>query len=353
MILDANAQSFIQTDILPKAVDTLNSGNALTQFLLNNTKTWSGRLLERPIIIGSAGNGGSFSGLDKFSTNTTDTKVKASFDPRGYEQPVVLPQMEIDIARASDSSIEIVAASIEEAVNEMADNLGDLFYGDGTGNTSKDFLGLAAAVDDGGEVATYGGISRSTYTTWKSYEADQGGALTLAAMANAFDAATHGSDRPTVILTTEAIRSAYETLLTPTLRHTDGLKTVLPNGKISMDGTMAGHSGDLGFTGTFYRGVPIIADEKATAGTMYFLNLKHLAFYRLKSTAEGYTNVKLGGNTQIDGVYSDQFASSAAGFDWSGFMMPEDQYASVGHLILMGNLVTFNPNRHAVINTIS
>jgi hypothetical protein len=62
----------------------------------------------------------------------------------------------------------LVKEALEESQQEMMDSLGTIIYGDGTGNSSKDFLGLTAIVDDGTNVATYGTLARSTYTTIKA-----------------------------------------------------------------------------------------------------------------------------------------------------------------------------------------
>ena len=64
-------------------------------------------------------------------------------------------------------------------------------------------------------------------------------------------------------------------------------------------------------------------------------------------TKAGDTN----GNS-IEGLYEQDFGGNA-GLDWSGFIRPTDQYGRIGHMILMGNLISFNPRRHAVINGIT
>lgn len=350
MTFDANIQAIAQTELLPKAVDIVHNGNVLTMRLLGNTKPWRGTKLEQPIVTTEAGNGGSFSGLDRFSTNAVNTKQKLSFDVRAYEQPVVIPQLEADVVANSTRALELTAGAIEEAANEMADNIGDLFYSDGTGNSSKDFLGLAAIVDDGGEVATYGGLARSTYSGLQSTETDVGGALTLAVMATSFDAAKIGSDAPTLIVTTPAIWSDFEALHQATINtNVDGYRKVTASRDMV---PMSALAGEMGFDALYYRGVPVVADEKCSSGNMWFLNEKHLAFYRLKSTAEGYSDVTVGGNNQLMGEYDMQINPNV-GFDWSGFMNPVDQYGKVGHILLIGNLVSFDPRKHAVLNTIS
>ena len=69
----------------------------------------------------------------------------------------------------------------------MAQNL---YTGNGTGN---DWDSLANAASDSTLYATYGSLSRSTYTVWNGYYLASTGALTLAKLATADDAVTIGT----------------------------------------------------------------------------------------------------------------------------------------------------------------
>ena len=105
----------------------------------------------------------------------------------------------------------------------------------------------------------------------------------------------------------------------------------------------------MGFNALFFRGVPIVADDKCTSGKMWGINERHIAWYGLKSASKKYSPIQIGGNKQIDGVYSD-VPSKNMGFNFSGLIDSINQYAEVGHIILLGNLISFNPNRHWTIN---
>jgi hypothetical protein len=341
MALDTNALAMAEEALGAKVVDTVLQGNLITKKFLGSTKSWEGTKMGKSIIIAKPGTGMSFSGMDRFNTNTSDTKVKLQFEAKGYTHNVVIPQMEADLIASSPSqAAEFVALHLQEAANSMADDIGSLLYADGTAS-SKNIQGLDAIIDDGGEVATYGGLSRSTYTTIKANETDLGGALTQTAMASMFDLCEVGNDRPTMILTTPAVWSKYEALN----------QTYINANYDSARKVGDGLNGELGYAFLAYRGVPVYKDDKCTAQKMFFVNEKHIGFYRLKSTDSQYKNMAVGSNKDIEGVYSDP--SGIVGFDFSGFQRPIDQYGLVGHFILMGDLVSFNPNRHGVINTIS
>lgn len=350
MTFDTNLKAVTEKALLPKAVDSVLNSNVHTSRTLGNMKAWRGETLDKSFIYQTGGQGGSFSGFDKFNTASVNTKIRLSFDPRGYEIPVVLGGMEVAVNANSDRSVDLVAEAMEEASNEGSDQVGGYLYADGTGNSSKDFLGLAAIVDDGGEVATYGGQSRTTYTTLKANETDLGGALTLAAMATMYDSCKRGNDKPNILYTTEAIWSDYEALNQAGIQNNqDGYRQATAKSSVR---TVDALKGEMGFDALTYRGALVVADEKCTSGTMWFINERWIAFYGLKATLDGYTPIMVGGNQSIEGVYEDEPRESL-GFSWSGFKQPVDQFAEIGHILLLGNYVSFNPNRHGVLNTIS
>ena len=94
----------------------------------------------------------------------------------------------------------------------------------------------------------------------------------------------------------------------------------------------------------------MIADEKCPAGYMFGLNTRSMAFYGLKSTADGYKNVTFMNDDSLDSVYN---VPTTTGFAWSGFNTPIDQYGKVGHIILMGNLICNSPRNNFLLTGIS
>lgn len=91
--------------------------------------------------------GTSFAGFDTFSTAASDTRVNLLFVPKFYETNVVLPLDEISANSTDERVLDMAKLEIASRAQDMADSIGTLFMGDGTGNGSKDFLGLNAIVD--------------------------------------------------------------------------------------------------------------------------------------------------------------------------------------------------------------
>jgi hypothetical protein len=195
---------------------------------------------------------------------------------------------------------------------------------------------------------------RATYTGIKGNYVSIGGNLTLSNLRTEYNACTHGADSPNLILTTKAVWAFYEKLLTPTVstqvtnsslmgyaKFTGAAMGGIPN--IVAPGTDL--KGTQGFSAIYYNGVPVVADESCSAGYLYMLNTRSLAFYGVPSTHPDYKPVKFT-DSSMDSVYN---VPAVTGFSFSGFNTPVDQYGRVGHILLMGNLICNNPRLNGVM----
>lgn len=330
-------QTTVQTKYLPKVVDTVLNSNVFFQRVVRAAKQWQGRKLEVPFKYAKNSTGGSFSGFDTLSTNATDNRAKMEFFPKFYNMTVALPGDELSVAESAGEQeiLNLMKLTIQSDTEDAADDLGTMFYADGTGNSSKDLLGLAALVDDGGTVATIGGQSRSTYSTLQSTVTASGGTLTLAKLDTLWSAVTSGNQKPTLGLTTETIFNLYGQLLRPQERINKEV------------GLMKGMKSGTGFTSLSYNGMPIVADEKCTSGVLFFLNEDFIDFYAL--TMYGTKPIKYSG--QIEG--NDYEAPVGLGFSWSDWIKPANSASVVGHIYFGGQLITNNPKRHGKLTGIT
>jgi hypothetical protein len=316
---------------MPKLVDTVLNSNVFASRALANAKRFRGEQHKFPVKVSKNTTGQSFQGYDTFSTNASDTRQNLAFDPAFYQISVSLPLDELSVNSGAERVLDLMGIETASSAQDMADDIGTLFYGDGTGNGGKDFLGLEAIVDDGSNAATFGGLSRTTYSTLNSTVTASGGTLTLAKMATLWNAAASGSQRPTAAYCDETVWSLYEQLLEPKLR-------IQKNVGLDKKGLASG----TGFTGLDYKGMPVLADEKATAQTMYFLNedfIDWLALPMAKTMPINFASQNIEGN--------DYSAVKGLGFSWSDWIKPSNAAAVIGHVYLGGNLVSSNPKRHA------
>jgi len=336
-----------QSKLIPKLVDTILNSNVLATRLLNKANKWSGERMKFPVKYSKNTTGTSFAGFDTFSTAATDNRVNLEFVPKFYQMTVALPLDELSVNATEEKVLDLAKIELASTAQDMADDIGTLFYGTGTGNGSKDFLGLEAIVDDGTNAATYGSLSRSTYSTLNSTVTASSGTLSLAKMSTLYNAAASGSQTPTLGVTTEAIFALYESLLQPQERIAKTVDVVKGRASKGLN-SGSGLVGGTGFTGLFYKGFPILADEKATSGVLYFLNEDFLEWYALPmamTESAKFRSVDIEGNdySEVQGL----------GFSWSGWVKPTNSASVVGHVYLGGELISANPKRHAKLTGIT
>lgn len=323
---------------MAKVVDTILGSNVFATRMLASAKKWKGEKIQKAIKIEKNTNGGSFDGFDQFSTNAVDTRRVLEFEAKFFEKGVTIPITEISKNAADPNRVANLAdIELESTTEDMADDIGILFYADGTGNGGKDFLGLAAIVDDGTNTAVYGGLTRATFTTLNSTVTASGGTLTLAKMATLRSAVSSGSVKTTLGITTETIFDLYEQLLQPQER-------------IAKDVPMmrGGMIGGTGFTGLFYKGFPILADEKCTSGVLFFLNENFLEWRALPLAMTNQVNFQM---NDIEG--NDYDSVKGLGFSWSDWIIPSNQASVIGHIYLGGQLWSSNPKRQGKLTGLS
>lgn len=329
-------QTTVQTKYLPFVVDTVLNSNVLFQRVVRGSKKWGGRTLRVPIKVSKNTTGTSFRGFDTFSVAATDNRQFMEFTPSFYQITCALPGDELSVADTEEKVLDLMKLTIQSDTEDMADDLGTIFYADGTGNGSKDPLGLAALVDDGNAVSTIGGLSRATYTTLASTVTASSGTISLAKVDTLWAAVTSGAQKPTAIYTTETGFNLYGQLLRPQER-------------INKEATKmkGGLFGTTGFTALDYNGKPVIMDEKCTSGAFIMVNENYVDFYALP-----YFNAKpVGYKSQIEG--NDYEAPIGLGFSWSDWIIPANSGSVVGHVYFGGQFITTNPKRHGKLTGVT
>lgn len=311
-----------------KAVDNVFNGNVLFNQLRSTARPWTGgRQLTQPLIVTDRTQATAFSSFDTLPTAQEDTRQMASANPSEYvSSPLTFSGIQLAVNKGPEAFINLLATEFADVARNLSEKIGTDLYGDGTGTNSKAINGLVYHVDDGTNVDSFEGLSRSTYTNLKSTLNAQSGALSFTNLATDTDAATHGSEMPTHIFTTPAVFSIIERLVTPTLylnyngARGSGAATGQPNG--------GGNNLNYGATSITWRGIPIYADEKCTAGNIFTLNMNHLFLFELDYTSESVEMQK-------------------EGFGFTGFKKSQNQNAIVGNLLWAGQLWGDSPRTMA------
>ena len=252
-----------------------------------------GTKIVEPLVYATNDTIGSYSGYDSISLTPQTGISAAEYDWKQYAGSISISGIEEAKNNGEQEIINLLEAKIMQAEESMREGFNTMFYGDGTGNSSKDWNGLGNLVESGN---TVGNINSSTYSYWASYEENTATALTLAQMATAYNTISVGNDHPDVVLTSQTLYEKYEALLQPNLRYTD-TKTA-----------------DAGFQNLLFKAAPVMYDVHCTAGVFYMLNSKYL-------TLVGH---------------------SGKWFSQTAFVSPEDVDARYALIMCYGNLTVRN-----------
>jgi len=254
-----------------------------------------GTKIVEPLIYGKNSTVASYSGYDSLALTPQEGISAAEYEWKQYAASIAISGIEEAKNNGEQEIINLLEAKIMQAEESMRESFNQMFFSDGTGNSSKDWNGLGNLVESGN---TVGGINSATSGNefWRSYEENTATALTLAQMSTAYNSVSVGNDHPDTLLTTQTLFEKYEALLQPNLRYTD-TKTA-----------------DAGFQNLLFKAAPVMYDVHCTAGTFYFLNSKYI-------TLVGHSN---------------------KWFAQTEFIKPEDVDARYALIMCYGNLTVRN-----------
>ena len=274
---NANFDEILSTTLnnyIPKLTDNIFNARPLFYALTNGQtmRTVSGGVkLVVPLIYGTNSTAGSYSGTDPILITAQTGISAAEYEWKQYAATVTISGIEEAKNNGEAQIIDLLEGKIFQTQETIIENLNTMFYADGTGNSSKDWEGLAALVDSLGTVGGINSADGQGNDWWRSTETASGGvaALTTAMMATLYNDVSVGNDQPTIIITSQQGYEKYESLLTANIRYTDT--------------DMA----DAGFQNLMFKGAPITFDGAISTGEvaagsqpMYFLNTKYVQLVR-------------------------------------------------------------------------
>jgi hypothetical protein len=252
-----------------------------------------GTKIVEPLVYAANDTIGSYSGYDTISLTPQTGISAAEYEWKQYAGSISISGIEEAKNNGEQEVINLLEAKVMQLEESLREGFNTMFYGDGTGNSNKNWNGLGNIVEANN---TVGNIDASTNTWWNSYEENTSTALTLAQMATGYNSVSVGNDHPDVVLTTQTLYEKYEALLQPNLRYTD-TKTA-----------------DAGFQNLLFKASPVMYDVSCTSGVMFFLNTKYL-------TLVGH---------------------SSKWFQQTEFIRPEDLDARYALIMCYGNLTCRN-----------
>lgn len=256
---------------IPRLEDNVFSSKVLLWILkaAGRIQTFHGEQIVQPLIYAEAANHGSYADDDVFATAANTGIGAAAFDWKQYYGLVSFTGIELAKNSGKEQLINLMTARMQQIEMTIAENINEMLFADGSGNSGKDFWGLAAIVDSADpSVADFGGIDRTTYAYWRAQEAAAStvNTLSLADMRTVYNSASEGNDHPTNILTTQTGFESYEALVQPSLQIEDT------------------KMGDAGFQNLLFKGAPVAYDtyaDSAGVAPMFFINTKYLTLAKL------------------------------------------------------------------------
>lgn len=342
MIFNTAVTTTTREFILKEVFDQVTTGTPGLMTFLQKPEEWkTGTVYEFAIKYQDTTNGGNMGIADRLDTNRQNVRVQAIFNLKACNKPVVVAIAETTVNMGDEQIVDLLDTEFDSQAQSLMTLMAqNLYTGNGSGN---DWDSLADAASDSTLYATYGGLSRTTYPVWSGYYLASTGALTLAKLATADDAVTIGVDSPDLALTTKALWSTYESLLTPTVRanfSTSGYPRMNAWGGVP---STPGMGAQQGFVYLTFRGTPIAKDEQVPSGEFFLVNTKGFGFVGFDYDDENImkANFKKTSDAVPSGVPGN--VKSTRGFQFRKMMSPVDQLTKVGYLIYAGNFVATEP----------
>lgn len=257
--------------------------------------------------------GGSYGRGDEFDTSVREFSTAMVFNFKFCYAPINLDVIDIELNDSPQQTFDIVEAAMENAELSLVNEMSTQLFADGSGNSSKDFDGLANGVSRTGD---YGGITRSSTANTPGaalragVENTAGGVLSLASINNDFGSTIVGREKPDLLVTTRLLWNRIWERSQPSERN--------PN-------PSSDEARQIGLEVVRFNGSDVTVDEHCPTGYLYLLNTK---WWRL-------------------------YVHSKWDFRLRGPMEPTNQQRQIGQVILWGNTICRSPRLQGVISGLS
>lgn len=223
-----------------------------------------GRYLEVPLSYAKNDTVTSLSKGDTISINDTAFLTVAQYEWKFVAGSIVRYYTDDAKNKSKQAVFKLIDSKLDNLKRSLIDKMEGYFFGDGTGNSSKDPEGLGNLVDATPDTArTVGNIAQTTYTWWKNKTKTATGSASIyliTDMRTLFNNCSRGQkvETPNLIVTDQTSYELYEDEVVEQKQIVNKI------------------SGDPEFTTVTFRGVPLVWSGQCTAGYMYFLNTNYI-----------------------------------------------------------------------------
>ena len=242
-----------------------------------------GKSIVQDLIYAESANVGSYADYDVFATDPNVGISAAEFPWRQFYGLIHWSGIEAAMNSGEAAIMRLIDARMKQLRLSMAEEIERQLFDDGSGNSGKDFDGLAAIVNDADPSwGDLGGIDRGANAYWRSFAVDHAGdngttaGLLQKNMRRLYNEISKGNEHPSIGIATDVAFELYEGELVDQARFADQ--------------TMA----DGGFQSLLFKGMPITYSDYADYGftnssvadaedPIWFLNLDYLSLKKLTS----------------------------------------------------------------------
>ena len=213
----------------------------------------------------------SYSGYDIIDTTPQSGLGNAKYTMKQVAGTVTIDRFSERQNAGKTQIINLFQAKMTQLEMSMANKLSVMFFGDGTGNGSKDIMGLGKIVDEAPTTGTVGGIDRASYTWWRNQYEDGAYASAafdaiLADVRTVYYGCAKGKDAPDFLVGGLTAYAGFESKLTGTLYFNAAQSNTITDAK-------------YGFQNMRVYGSIFTYDNDCASDEIYFLNTKYLKFH--------------------------------------------------------------------------
>jgi hypothetical protein len=327
--------------LAPAWVDLVLRDNYFFGKIMQKTKKWNGAQMLFPIKYQKGVASVAFNGFDLLPITQQPVSVNMTFYPTFVATNVALAGSDLSINSTPMQTLSLMKTTMESRAQDAADDVGNFLQGDGSSFGGKAPSGLANTIDNGTNAATYGGLSRTTYSGLNSTVTASGGTISLVKVRTLWNAISDGPITPDFIVTDYTTWGYFEQLQTSYQRNNQDFS---PSNR-----TVAQTSG---YSEQRWDGMIISRDKKITTGYFYMLNLgQTLDWYGLKWWEGDKVSPK--SKNVTTNVYEDSMYAPGDAFTWTGMIKSYNQGTVNGFMILGGQLICKAPFRNGVLTGIT
>jgi hypothetical protein len=271
--------------------DNVFNTNAALALLRQKSNVYfktSGDVIQMPINLGKNLSVKSYTFYDSFDNSPQKGQVNANYGFANYGGFITISDDELDTNAGKEQIVNVLSSKLMICEESINDAINDDIYKDGTGNGSKDILGLAAMCETSATPGAYLGITDST--NWVNQYVTATAAAVLSGLTSLYLKCADGKEVPDIILANTAFVEEYESA---------NRSASTGVGISYVNATLA----DAGFMHMNFKGIPMVIDkaldsaanDSGTYGKAFMLNSKFLALPYMEVKVGEFTD----SNTQF------------------------------------------------------